>query len=147
MGQAHGSDIPGCRGLFEESVDRFLMEAGLKEVLQLGESLVRLGLELDLQSGPLLDSISVRAAEGLKVLEVQITGRDEAEAVQMKKDRLRDGEGIDLIGLGFPDVVFPEDRGLDRVDNTDLAALADKEADKVVAIVSRRLKTDDDAVV
>ena len=49
----------------------------------------------------------------------------------------RNDVSVNLIRLGFPDVVLSEGRGLDRVDDTDLMTVINKVTNKVVAVVGR----------
>ena len=63
-----------------------------------------------------------------------------------KHQSLCNNNGVDLIRLGFADVVFPQGCSLYRVDDTDLVIAGNKVLDQVVAIVSRRFKTDDEPV-
>ena len=55
-------------------------------------------------------------------------------------------DGVDFIRLGFADVVLPQGCGLYRIDDTDLVIIGNKVLDQVVAVVSRRFKTDDEPV-
>ena len=45
------------------------------------------------------------------------------------------------------DIVLPQRRGLDRVNDTDFMTIINKVTDRVVTVVGRRLKTDDAAVI
>ena len=49
----------------------------------------------------------------------------------------RNDVGVNLIRLGLPDVVLPEGRGLDRIDDIDLMVIINEITNKVVAIVGR----------
>ncbi len=52
-------------------------------------------------------------------------------------------EGINRIRFGLADVVLPHIGSLNGVDEADLVSGGDKEANKVVAVVSCRFKADD----
>ena len=121
------------------------MKPGFEEILQFREGYIKMGLELDLKPGALLDRIHAGASKRLKLHEGEIIKGDEA-LLRLKHKRLRDDVGINLIRLGLADVVFPHGRGLDRVDHTDLTTFRNKVVDKVVTVVGRRLKTDDAVV-
>ena len=45
--------------------------------------------------------------------------------------------GVNLICLGLPDVVLPEGRGLDRINNTDLMTIINEITNKAVAVDGR----------
>ena len=47
MGHMHGSDVLGCRSIFQKCIDSFLVQTGLEEILQFGEDLVDIGSQLD----------------------------------------------------------------------------------------------------
>lgn len=47
MGHVHGSDVLRRGGLFQKSVDSFLIQVGLEEILQFGENLVNIRSQLD----------------------------------------------------------------------------------------------------
>ena len=49
----------------------------------------------------------------------------------------RNDVGVNLIRLGPSDVVLPEGRGLDRIDDIDLMVIINEITNKVVAIVGR----------
>lgn len=55
-------------------------------------------------------------------------------------------QSIDLVRLGFTDIVLPQSGGLYRIDDTDVQTFGDKERNQVVAIMSSGLKTNDDVI-
>ena len=55
MGQVHGSNGFCCRRFFQERIDRFLMQAGLKKILKCRKDLIQIGSKLDLKPGSLFD--------------------------------------------------------------------------------------------
>ncbi len=145
MGHMHGSDVLGRRGLFQKCVDSFLVQAGLEEILQFGEDLVDIGSQLDLQARPLLYGLLAETAELLKVHQVKVVERDKPVGILHHKC-LGNEERVDFVSLGLADVVLAHDRCLDGVQHTHAIVTGDKVSDKVVAVVCRGFKTDDDAV-
>ena len=66
MSHMHGSNDVWCRGLFQEDIDRALMQAGLEEVLELREDLIQVRSQLNFQTGMLLNSLLPEAAKFFK---------------------------------------------------------------------------------
>lgn len=67
MSQMHGSDLRSGWSLFEDSVHSLLMETGLKEILELGKSLIHIGSKLDLSAGALFDQLQSKPAQIFKL--------------------------------------------------------------------------------
>ena len=112
------------------------MQTGFEEVLQFRKCLIYIGLELYLQPGALFERLLAEASKSLEVHQVDVIDRNEPMRLLQHKSFSND-VGVNLICLGLPDVVLPQGRGLDRVNDTDFMAFIDKETDKVVTVVSR----------
>ena len=56
-------------------------------------------------------------------------------------------ESVDFIRLRFANVVFPHNRSLNGIKNTHFVILGNKVSNKVVAVVCRLHKTNDEAVL
>ncbi len=122
------------------------MQSGLKKVLQFRESLIDIGFQLNFQPCTLLERFLTEPAKGLEIHQADIVNSDEPMRL-LHHECFRDDVGINLIRLSLADVVLPHSRGLDRVNDTDLMTFIDKVTDKVVTVVCRRFKTDDEAVI
>ena len=146
MSQMHGSYQRSRGSLFEDSVYSLLMDTGFEKVLEFREDLIQVSSELYLGTGTLFDQVQPEPSEILELHERDVIQCDESWILH-QSNGFGDHQSIDLVCLGLADIVFPQGGCLDRVDHTDVEALSDKERNQVVAIVSCRLKTDDDAVL
>ncbi len=70
MGHMHGSNILRRGILFQKCIDSFLVQAGLEEILQLGEDLANIGSQLDFQAGSLLDGLLAETPQMLKIHQI-----------------------------------------------------------------------------
>ena len=146
MSQMHGSDLGGRGSLFEDSVYSLLMDAGLEEVLELRKNLIQIRSQLYLRASTLLHKLQPEPAKILKLHQRDIIQSHEPWIIH-QGDGFSNQQGVHLVSLGLADIVFPQSGCLDRVDHTDIEAFSDKEGNQVVAIVSSRFKTNDDAVL
>lgn len=83
-----------------------------------------------------IDELLPAAAKGSELHQVNVVHSDEPGRPLHHK-RFCNEIGINLIRLGFADIVFSHGCGLDRVDDTDLVAILHKITNKIVAVVSR----------
>ena len=83
-------------------------------------------------------------AETVKILEMhEIDILLVIEPVRLYHKGLGDEKCVNPISLGLANVVLAHDRSLDRVDDTHIESPGDEEVDKVIAVVGRRFKTND----
>ena len=122
------------------------MQTGFKKVLNFRENLINIGCKLDFQSGALFYGFLTKTPQGLKIHHIKIIKTDESEVILHHKS-FSNHICVDLICLRFANVVFTNLTGFDGVQHTHLVKLSNKVSNKVVAVVCRRLKTDDDAVL
>ncbi len=108
MCQMYRGDVLRRWGLFQKCIDSFLMQAGLKEILQFREYPVNIGSELDLQVCPLLSGLLTETPQLLKVHQVKVVKRDKPVGVLHHKCFGND-ECVDFVCLGLADVVFAHD--------------------------------------
>ena len=81
---------------------------------------------LDLQLGTLFERFLAEASKSFQDHEVDIKGRNEAIGLLHHKSYSVD-LSVNLIHLGLTDVVSPQGRGLDRINDTDLMTTTNKE--------------------
>ena len=136
MSQVHGSNILSGRSFLKQCLNSFLMQTGFEEVLQFRKSLIHIGFILDLQPSTLFERFLAEATESLKVHQVDIKGSNEPASL-LKHKCFSNDAGVNLFRLGFPDVILPESRALDRVNDTDFMAVINEVTSKVVAVVGR----------
>lgn len=142
----HGSNVFSCRRFFQERIDRFLMQAGLEKVLKFRKGLIQIGSKLDFKPGSLFDCFLTETAQFFEVHQIKIFKGNEPVRFLHHKS-LSDNVSVNLIRLCFADVVLPHGRSRERIEDTKVIALCNKEADQVVGIMSRQFKTDDDLFV
>ena len=145
MSHVHGSNALRRRSLFQKGVDSFLMQAGFEEILQFREYLIHIRSQLDFQTRPLFNGFLAEASELFKIHQVKVIKRDKPVGILHQKS-LSNDVSVDLIRLGFAQIVFAHGRRFDRVEYTHFKGTGNKVSYKVVAIVCRRFKTDDDVV-
>jgi len=122
------------------------MQTGFEKVLNLREYLINIGCQLDFQSGALLNGFLPKAPQGLKIHHIEIKKGNESEVILHHKS-FSNNKCVDLICLCFTNIVLTHLTGFDGVQHTHLVELSNKVSNKVVTVVCRRLKTDDDAVL
>jgi hypothetical protein len=122
------------------------MDAGFEEVLEFREDLIQIGSQLYLGTGTLLDQFHPESSQILELHESDVMQGNESEVIH-RGNGFGDHQSIDPVSLGFADIVLPHGGRLDRVDQADAETFRDKEIHQVVAIVSSRFKTNDDAVL
>ena len=72
MGQIHGGNVFSCRRFFQERIDKFLMQVGLKKVLKFRKGLIHIGSKLDLQPGLLFDCFLAETPQFSEVHQIKI---------------------------------------------------------------------------
>ena len=122
------------------------MQTGFEKILNFRKDLIDIGRQLDLQPGTLLNGFLSKVCQILKIHHVKSIERDEPEAVLHHKS-FSNNVCVDFISLGFANVIFTDLTGFDWVQHIHLVRLSNKVSNKVVAVVCRRLKNDDDAVL
>ena len=122
------------------------MQTGLKEVLNFRKYLINIGRQLDLQAGSLFYSFLSKAPQGLKIHHIEIKETDKSQVILHHKS-FSNNKCVDLICLGFANVILSHLTGFDGVQHTHLVKLSNKGSNKVVTVVCRRRGTDDDAVL
>ena len=145
MSHVHRADCFRRRSFFQQGVDSFLMKPWFEEVLKLREDLVNVRSQLDFEPSTLFDSLLTKAAKGFEVHQVDVP-QGHVTSILHEQEGSCDQNGVDLVRLGFADVVLPQACSLYRIDDTDLVIVGNKVLDQVVAVVSRRFKTDDEPV-
>lgn len=121
------------------------MQAGGKKVLELQKSLIHIGSQLYLGSGTLLDRFLPETSKVLQMHQADIIGC--IESVRLHHESFGNEVSIGLIRFGLANVILLQGGSLDGVEDTDLAAMRHKESNKVVAVMSRGFKTNDEAVL
>ena len=134
MSHMHGSNHAGGRGFFQKRIAALVMDP-VKVVLDLRKSLINIRSQLDLSLCALLDQLHPEPTEFFQVKQGDIVLRKEPGGVHHQS--LSDDQGINLIRLGLADVILPQGRRLDRVNDTNLVIVGDKEFHKVVAVMGR----------
>ena len=121
------------------------MQSGGKKVLELRKSLIHIGSQLYLSSGTLFDQFLPETAKVLQMQQADVIGC--IEPVRLHHESFGNEVSIDLIRFGLANVIFTQGGSLDRVEDTDPVVVRHKEFNKVVAVMSRRFKTNDEAVL
>ena len=122
------------------------MQTGFKKVLNFRENLINIGCQLDFQSGALFNGFLTKTPQGFKIHYIKVIEADESEVILHHKS-FSNNKCVDLICLCFTNIVLTHLTGFDGVQHTHLVELSNKVSNKVVTVVCRRLKTDDDAVL
>ena len=76
MSHMHGSNGLRCRSLLQEGIDRFLMQTGFKEVLELRKDLINIGSKLNFQPSPLLNGLLVEPSHDLEIYKIKVIESD-----------------------------------------------------------------------
>lgn len=145
MGRMHRGNALRRWGLFQKCIDSFLMQAGLEEILQFRKCKVNIGSELDFQACPLFDRFLAEPAQPLQIHQVDVIKSDEPVGI-LHHECFGNHECVDFIRLSHANVILTHCGRFNRVKYTHIVMAGNKVSDKVVAIVCRRFKTDDDAV-
>ena len=120
------------------------MVDSVEKVLELRESLIQIRSQHNFIASTLLHKLLTEAAKIFQVQQVNIILRE--KSVGLRHKSLGNNGSVNLIGLGLTDSVLSHRRSLDRVEDTDMKMPGNKEFNKIIAIVSRRFKTNDEAV-
>jgi len=121
------------------------MVDSVEKVLELRESLIQIRSQHNFIASTLLHELLTEAAQIFQMQEINIILRE--KSIRLGHKCSSNNGSINLVGLGLADSVLPHRRSLNGIENTDMKMPGNKEFNKIIAIVSRRLKTNDEAVL
>ena len=101
---------------------------------------------MDLKPSALLNGFLTKSTKVFQIQNIQV-GEGEKPKGFLHHEGFGNNESVDLISLRFADVVAPHGRRFERVNHAHIKRFSNKVSNKVVAVVRRRFKTNDELIL